>query len=92
MSEGIQESSLLDDPIKQFEQWFTQANDSGVQDANAFSLATADSDGRPSVRTVLLKLFDAKGFVFFTNYNSRSEEHTFELQSHFGIAYAVFCL
>jgi len=71
MSEGIQESSLLDDPIKQFEQWFTQANDSGVQDANAFSLATADSDGRPSVRTVLLKLFDEKGFVFFTNYNSR---------------------
>jgi pyridoxamine 5'-phosphate oxidase len=74
MSEGIQESSLLDDPIKQFEQWFTQANDSGVQDANAFSLATADAKGRPSVRTVLLKLFDEKGFVFFTNYNSRKAQ------------------
>lgn len=74
MSEGIQASSLLDDPIKQFEKWFQQADDSGIQDSNAFSLATADADGRPSVRTVLLKLFDDKGFVFFTNYNSRKSQ------------------
>ncbi|TNC81796.1 MAG: pyridoxamine 5'-phosphate oxidase [Oleiphilus sp.] len=71
MSEGITESSMLEDPVQQFEQWFTQANESGISDANAFSLATTDSQMRPSVRTVLLKLFDHKGFVFFTNYNSR---------------------
>lgn len=71
MSEGITESSMLEDPVQQFEQWFTQANESGISDANAFSLATTDSQRRPSVRTVLLKLFDHKGFVFFTNYNSR---------------------
>ncbi len=74
MSEGIQASSLLDDPIKQFEQWFQQADESGIQDANAFSLATAGPDAHPSVRTVLLKLFDEKGFVFFTNYNSRKSQ------------------
>jgi len=71
MSEGITEKQLNPDPVRQFEMWFKQANDSKIQDANAFSLATADSQGRPSVRTVLLKLFDEKGFVFFTNYNSR---------------------
>ena len=71
MSEGITESSMLDNPIEQFEQWFQQANSSGIADANAFSLATANDSGAPSVRTVLLKLFDQKGFVFFTNYNSR---------------------
>lgn len=71
MSEGIDQRSLNQDPIKQFELWFKQAEDAGVQDANAFSLATATPEGAPSVRTVLLKLFDDKGFVFFTNYNSR---------------------
>lgn len=71
MSEGIDEQSMLDDPVQQFERWFHQANESGIQDPNAFSLATVDEEGQPSVRTVLLKLFDEKGFVFFTNYNSR---------------------
>lgn len=71
MSEGITDSTMHDDPVQQFEIWFKQANDSGITDANAFSLATTDTDMRPSVRTVLLKLFDHKGFVFFTNYNSR---------------------
>jgi len=71
MSEGIDSSSLDRSPVKQFEQWFAQAEEVGIQDANAFSLATATADGAPSVRTVLLKLFDDKGFVFFTNYNSR---------------------
>ena len=70
MSEGIVEEAMLSDPIKQFELWFKQASDAGIQDANAFSLATASADSAPSVRTVLLKLFDEKGFVFFTNYNS----------------------
>ncbi|KZZ50793.1 pyridoxamine 5'-phosphate oxidase [Oleiphilus sp. HI0122] len=58
-------------PVKQFELWYAQAKEAGIEDANAFSLATATADGFPSVRTVLLKLFDDEGFVFFTNYNSR---------------------
>lgn len=71
MSEGIDVDALDQDPVKQFEHWFSQARDAGIDDANAFSLATATSSGAPSVRTVLLKLFDENGFVFFTNYNSR---------------------
>jgi len=74
MSTGIDRENLDVDPILQFETWFTQAKESGVEDANAFSLATADSDGAPSIRTVLLKLFDERGFVFFTNYNSRKSK------------------
>lgn len=71
MSSGITAEDLHEDPFSQFEVWFTQANEAGVIDANAFSLATASQNGAPSLRTVLLKLFDEKGFVFFTNYNSR---------------------
>ncbi|KZY59219.1 pyridoxamine 5'-phosphate oxidase [Oleiphilus sp. HI0071] len=71
MSEGIDDSSMNLNPVKQFELWYAQAKEAGIEDANAFSLATATADGFPSVRTVLLKLFDDEGFVFFTNYNSR---------------------
>ena len=74
MSEGIDKATLNADPIKQFETWFKQASDLSIQDPNAFSLATANADGWPSVRTVLLKLFDHQGFVFFTNYNSRKAQ------------------
>ncbi len=70
MSAGLERHELLPDPIKQFELWFGQATQAGVEDANAMSLATIGPDG-PSIRTVLLKLFDEQGFVFFTNYNSR---------------------
>tara|TARA_R110001592_G_scaffold42654_5_gene138511 strand:+ start:2828 stop:3466 length:639 start_codon:yes stop_codon:yes gene_type:complete len=70
MSQGIDIDGLNENPFKQFELWFQQAGDADIQDANAFSIATCDPDEGPSVRTVLLKLFDEKGFVFFTNYNS----------------------
>lgn len=70
MSTGLDRDTLREDPIKQFELWFEQASDAGVQDPNAFSLATVDSDRGPTVRTVLLKLFDQQGFIFFTNFNS----------------------
>ena len=66
MSEGIDDSSLDPNPTKQFELWYGQAKEAGIDDANAFSLATATAEGVPSVRTVLLKLFDDQGFVFFT--------------------------
>ncbi len=70
MSNGLDREGLLADPFKQFESWFKQATEANIQDPNAFSLATTDEARGPSVRTVLLKLFDEKGFVFFTNYNS----------------------
>lgn len=74
MSQGISSQDLDENPFVQFEQWFKQANDSGLTDPNAFTLATAEPNGAPSARTVLLKLFDEKGFVFFTNYNSRKSK------------------
>jgi pyridoxamine 5'-phosphate oxidase len=68
---GLRRSDLDPDPIKQFSSWFTAAVEAGIRDANAMSLATATADGRPFVRTVLLKGFDQDGFVFFTNYESQ---------------------
>jgi len=74
MSKGLDKSALLDNPFKQFEAWFQQATDASFEDANAFSLATCDEESGPSIRTVLLKLFDEQGFIFFTNYNSRKSK------------------
>lgn len=62
------------DPFVQFERWFRFALDSGIAEPNAFSLATVGTDGMPSQRAVLLKFFDEKGFVFYTNYNSRKAQ------------------
>ncbi len=58
------------DPIEQFSVWMTQALAAGVAEPTAMSLATVDALGRPSSRIVLLKGFDASGFVFYTNYES----------------------
>ena len=70
IGKGLRRSDLNPDPIKQFANWFTTAIETGIRDVNAMSLATADQDGKPSVRIVLLKSFDEDGFVFFTNYES----------------------
>jgi len=70
MSQGLVRDRLHPNPISQFELWYTQAIDSGIPEPNAMSLATADTDGQPWIRTVLLKLYDEAGFVFFTNYES----------------------
>jgi len=67
----LKEESVHPDPIKQFEKWFEQALHADLIDVNAMTLATATKEGKPSARTVLLKGFDEKGFVFYTNYNSR---------------------
>lgn len=66
----LTEASLADDPFEQFSRWFTEALAAGIVEANAMVLATADADGAPDARTVLLKDFDAGGLVFFTNYES----------------------
>lgn len=69
--EELSEKEAEEHPIDQFSIWFQQALHAEVRDANAMSLATADVNGKPSVRTVLLKGFDENGFRFFTNYQSR---------------------
>jgi len=70
-SAELSEQSAAQDPIEQFSRWFAEATAASVREVNAMSLATASPEGRPSVRTVLLKGFDAAGFVFYTNYDSR---------------------
>jgi len=65
------ESEVAADPLVQFEKWFGEAVRAGVLEPNALTLATAGADGRPSARSVLLKGYDARGFVFFSNYESR---------------------
>jgi pyridoxamine 5'-phosphate oxidase len=67
---GLRRADLHHDPIEQFATWFSTALNSGLPDANAISLATATHDGKPSARVVLLKGFDQRGFVFYTNYQS----------------------
>ncbi len=68
---ALNERDLAPEPIAQFRAWFAEALAAGPLDPTAMTLATADSDGRPSARIVLLKGYDERGFVFFTNYGSR---------------------
>ena len=76
--QALSETDLLSDPVTQFATWFREAMDSQVREPNAMTLATASRQGRPSARTVLLKGFDAVGFVFYTNYESRKGEELAE--------------
>jgi pyridoxamine 5'-phosphate oxidase len=71
MEQGLSRSSLDPDPIRLFEQWYTAAIETALPEPNAMTLCTVDEGGQPYVRTVLLKLFDREGFVFFTNFESR---------------------
>ena len=64
----------LDNPFNLFEEWFSEAKKSEFNDPNALALATVNKLGVPSVRMVLLKDYSAKGFVFYTNLNSRKSE------------------
>lgn len=68
---GLSEADVDADPLRQFEKWFGQALTANLPEPNAMTLATAAADGQPSARVVLLKAFDASGFTFFTNYDSR---------------------
>jgi pyridoxamine 5'-phosphate oxidase len=67
---SLSEKEVCANPFQQFERWWGEALQSGVEEANAMTLATASSDGIPSARIVLLKGFDSKGFVFYTNFQS----------------------
>jgi pyridoxamine 5'-phosphate oxidase len=68
---ALLETDLAADWVTQFATWFAEAAAHGLPEPNAMIVATADRDGRPSARTVLLKGYDARGFVFYTNYTSR---------------------
>ncbi len=68
---SLTEGMLDPDPIRQFHEWFEAATLSEIPEPNAMVLATASPAGRPSARIVLLRGYDERGFVFFTNYESR---------------------
>jgi pyridoxamine 5'-phosphate oxidase len=67
----LDETSVASDPLVEFARWFEEAVKAEARDPNAMTLATASPDGVPSARIVLLKGFDERGFVFFTDYRSR---------------------
>jgi pyridoxamine 5'-phosphate oxidase len=67
---GLRRDDLHPDPVEQFRRWFQQAQEAELLEPNAMVLGTTDGQ-RPTSRTVLLKAFDGRGFVFFTNYGSR---------------------
>ena len=70
-SAGLDKADVDPDPIVQFHEWFEKVIDADLHEPNAMVLATATRDGRPSARTVLLKGYDERGFVFYTNYEGR---------------------
>ncbi len=72
---ALDETTVGSDPFALFESWFRDALDGGLVEPNAMTLATVDPDGRPSTRVVLLKAFDANGFVWYTNFDSRKAQH-----------------
>ncbi|QIR39150.1 pyridoxamine 5'-phosphate oxidase [Tolypothrix sp. PCC 7910] len=76
--QDLSETEVNPNPFIQFKQWFDQALAAQLPEPNAMTLATAMPDGKPSARMVLLKNFDERGFVFFTNYNSRKGQELAE--------------
>ena len=68
--QSLSEDEVEPDPIRQFQRWWDEAVRSNIEEVNSMTLATASKEGVPSARIVLLKGFDAQGFVFYTNYNS----------------------
>ncbi|MFQ3671099.1 MAG: pyridoxamine 5'-phosphate oxidase [Verrucomicrobiia bacterium] len=72
--QGLHREDLAPDPIDQFRLWFDQARAADLLEPNAMTLATADRSGHVTARTVLLKAFDHRGFVFFTNFTSRKAQ------------------
>lgn len=71
---GLHEDDCDADPFKQFDRWFAESKKTGLQYPEAMALATATAEGLPSVRMVLMKGYDDRGFCFFTNYESRKAD------------------
>jgi pyridoxamine 5'-phosphate oxidase len=81
---GLSEKDAARDPFRQFEKWFQEAEAAKIHEPNAGVLSTAAKDGRPSSRIVLLKGIDGRGFVFYTNYDSRKGR---ELEANARVSY-----
>ena len=71
---GLNREDLGESPFELFEKWLKQAIEANVPEPSAMTLATVSKAGKPTQRTVLLKLFDEKGYVFFTNYSSQKSQ------------------
>src|SRR5712672_1092233 len=69
--DALEETAAAGDPLRQFEAWMAEALAAKVPEPNAMTLATVGANGRPSTRVVLIKGFDERGLVWFTNYDSR---------------------
>ncbi len=85
-TKGLRRKDLDENPFKQFEKWFNEAVDVKHIEPNAFTLATVGKDMKPSQRTVLLKMYDEQGFVFFSNYGSKKSKQIDEnpnVSAHF---------
>jgi pyridoxamine 5'-phosphate oxidase len=76
--QSLTEKEVTADPFLQFGKWWDEAIHSDISEVNAMTLATASNDGVPAARTVLLKGFDERGFVFFSNYNSFKAQQLLE--------------
>lgn len=68
---ALSEADVRANPLQQFSIWWNEALQAEIEEVNAVTLATASADGLPTARTVLLKGFDERGFIFYTNYNSQ---------------------
>lgn len=75
---SLSEIDVDQNPFLQFKKWFSDAVDAQLYEPNVMTFATADSDGKPSARIVLLKGFDENGFVFYTNYDSKKAKDLIE--------------
>lgn len=84
--ESLSQSAVDPDPIVQFRNWMNEALDAKLPEPNAMTLATADADGKPSARVVLIKGVDERGFVFFTNYESH-KGHDLEANPHAALVF-----
>jgi pyridoxamine 5'-phosphate oxidase len=78
VARGLVESEMEPDPIRQFDDWFRFARRAGLYLPNAMALATATRNGKPSARMMLLKGYNHRGFVFYTNYESRKGQELAE--------------
>ncbi len=88
--DGLRRGNLTPEPVAQFRQWFEEAVKAELLEPNAMVLATTDGT-RPSSRTVLLKAFDERGFVFFTNYESR-KAHDIAINPHVSLLFPWYPL
>ncbi len=86
MLQTLDESNVAEDAIDQFTKWWNEAMNSAIDEVNAMTLATASKDAVPSARIVLLKDYDERGFVFFTNYNSH-KGHELQVNPHAALVF-----